>query len=211
MAALGDEARELGPVKAALARLGVLPTLRVLHDRSFPVREGASLVIAFVVAKVPVQMLRMLVYTRGMGLRAAPGARIYKGLELRAADQIEIGAGTVVGFDCILDGRCGLRLGANVNLSSQVAIWTLQHDPQSPDFAAAGAEVVVEDHAWLSFRCTILPGVRVGEGAVVAAGAVVTKDVEPYTVVAGVPARPIGTRTRELRYELARGSRVWFV
>jgi acetyltransferase-like isoleucine patch superfamily enzyme len=201
----------MGTVKAAFGRLGLMPALRVLRDRSFPMREGAALLTAFVVAKLPIQMLRLLVYTRLMGLRAGPGARIYKGLELRAADHIEIGAGTIVGFDCILDGRSGLRLGSNVNLSSQVAIWTLQHDPQSPDFEAAGAEVVVEDHAWLSFRCTILPGVRVGEGAVVAAGAVVTKDVAPYTVVAGIPARQIGIRSRDLRYELAKGSRIWFV
>jgi acetyltransferase-like isoleucine patch superfamily enzyme len=197
-------------VKRLLERLGLMPTLRVLHDRSFPVREGAWLAAGFAVAKLPAQTLRMLFYTRLMGLRADRGVRIYKGLELRAADRVEIGAGTIVGFDCILDGRCGLRLGANVNLSSEVAIWTLQHDHQAADFAAVGAEVVVEDHAWLSFRSTILPGVRVGEGAVVAAGAVVTKDVDPYTVVGGVPARQIGTRPRDLRYDLAQGS-IWFV
>jgi acetyltransferase-like isoleucine patch superfamily enzyme len=211
MAARRDDTRRMGSVKSVLARLGLMPTLRVMHDRSFPMRAGASMVATFVVAKLPMQMLRTFVYTRLMGLRAGPGARIYKGLELRAADQIEIGAGTVVGFDCILDGRCGLRLGDNVNLSSQVAIWTLQHDHQSPDFAAGGAAVVIDDYAWLSFRCTILPGVRVGEGAVVAAGAVVTKDVEPYTVVGGIPASQIGIRSRDLRYDLAKGSHLWFV
>jgi acetyltransferase-like isoleucine patch superfamily enzyme len=200
----------MGPLKRALERLGLMPTMRRLHDRSFPALEGASMLAGFVVAKLPLQTVRMFVYTRLMGLTAGRGVRIYKGLEVRAADQIEIGAGTVVGFDCILDGRCGLRLGANVNLSSEVAIWTLQHDHRSADFAAVGAEVVVEDHAWLSFRSTILPGVRVGEGAVVAAGAVVAKDVEPYTVVGGIPARQIATRPRDLHYDLAQGS-IWFV
>jgi len=54
--------------------------------------------------------------------------------------------------------------------------------------------VVIEDHVWIGMRAIILPGVRIGRGAVVAVGAVVTRDVEPLTVVAGVPARVIGSR-----------------
>jgi maltose O-acetyltransferase len=61
--------------------------------------------------------------------------------------------------------------------------------------------VVIEDHAWLGTRAMVLPGVTVGRGAVVAAGAVVTKDVPPYTIVGGVPARVIGQRTTDLRYQ----------
>ena len=59
---------------------------------------------------------------------------------------------------------------------------------------------MIEDYVWVATRATVLPGVTIGEGAVVAAGAVVTKDVEPYTIVGGVPARSIGVRNRALSY-----------
>lgn len=59
---------------------------------------------------------------------------------------------------------------------------------------------MIEDHAWIGARVIILPGVTVGEGAVVAAGAVVTRSVPPYAVVGGVPAKRIGERNRDLLY-----------
>ena len=76
------------------------------------------------------------------------------------------------------------------------------HDPQSPSFSDQGGEVHIGNRVWIGYRSLIMPGVTIGEGAVVAAGAVVTKDVKPYTVVAGVPAKPISSRTDELTYEL---------
>jgi acetyltransferase-like isoleucine patch superfamily enzyme len=72
--------------------------------------------------------------------------------------------------------------------------------------------VAIGDRAWLSFRCTVLPGVTIGEGAVVAAGAVVTNDVPSYAIVAGVPAHVTGERTpRDLTYELTGTITPWFV
>ncbi|WP_461453691.1 acyltransferase [Mucilaginibacter sp.] len=96
----------------------------------------------------------------------------------------------------------GLTIGNNVNISTQVVIWTLHHDYNSPDFAQAGSPVIIEDYVWLCSRAIILPGVTIGEGAVVAAGAVVTKNVEPYTVVGGVPAKYIAKRNTNLNYDL---------
>ena len=150
-------------------------------------------------------------YLRRRGLRIADNAHLYRWREVRDAHRISIGAGTIVGFWATLDGREGIEIGANVNLSSEVAIWTLQHDPQSPTFASYGGRVVIEDDAWLSFRVTVLPGVRIGRGAVVAAGAVVTQDVAPHTIVGGIPARPIGERTTDLRYRLADSHPLWLV
>ena len=96
----------------------------------------------------------------------------------------------------------GLRIGDNVNISEGVAIFTLEHDPNSLEFASRGAEVRIGNRVFIGARAIILPGVTVGEGAVVAAGAVVTKDVRPFAIVGGVPARSIGNRTRDLTYEL---------
>jgi maltose O-acetyltransferase len=74
-----------------------------------------------------------------------------------------------------------------------------------PNFGCESAPVVIEDFAWISCRTVVLPGTRIGKGAVVAAGAVVTKDVEPYSIVAGVPAKKIGERSRDLNYYLKSG------
>jgi maltose O-acetyltransferase len=72
---------------------------------------------------------------------------------------------------------------------------TLSHDYNVPGFSDLDAgPVTIEDHVWIGSRAMILPGVTVGRGAVVAAGSVVTKDVAPMTVVAGVPAKPVAER-----------------
>jgi acetyltransferase-like isoleucine patch superfamily enzyme len=136
------------------------------------------------------------------GAKIASNALVYHGLWIWSPWKLTIGKSSIVGDHAILDARGGLTLGENVNISTNVAIWTGQHDCQSPDFAYEEAPVRICDRAWLSFRSTILPGVTVGEGAVVAACAVVTKDVSPFTIVAGIPAEVIGTRNRNLGYDL---------
>ncbi|WP_175882077.1 MULTISPECIES: acyltransferase [Burkholderia] len=113
---------------------------------------------------------------------------------------ISIGNNTVVNRYSYLDGRVPLTIGNNVNISHYTLIQTLTHDPQNPDFVCLCKPVVIEDHVWIGARAIISPGVRIGEGAVVGAGSVVTRDVEPYTIVAGNPARFIKERTRDLRY-----------
>ena len=113
---------------------------------------------------------------------------------------ITIGSNSVINRFTYLDGRAPLYIGNNVNVSHYCLIQTLTHDPQNQDFVCLERPVVIEDHVWLGARAVIMPGVTVGEGAVVAAGAIVTKDVKPYTIVAGNPARFISTRVRNLRY-----------
>jgi len=115
-------------------------------------------------------------------------------------DFISIGNNTVINRFTYLDGRVSLTIGNNVNISHYTLIQTLTHDPQNPDFVCLTKPVVIEDHVWIGARSTICPGVRICEGAVVGAGSVVTRDVAPYTIVAGVPARFIKPRSRELRY-----------
>ena len=81
-------------------------------------------------------------------------------------------------------------------------ILTKGHDIDSADFSTKGAPVVIGDYVWLCANVLVLPGVTIGTGAVVLAGSVVTKSVEPYSVVGGNPAQFLRQRTRALDYKL---------
>lgn len=168
-------------------------------------RSGLALSLGRWICNRRTLVLRRFLLRRLVGMHMDRSATIYRGCEIRAPRHIEIGAHSIVGNGCLLDGRRGLRIGDNVNVSSGVWIWTLHHDVNSPDFGVVGAPVTIGDRAWLCSRSTLLPGVTIGDGAVVAAGAVVASDVQPYSIVGGVPAREIGTRSRELAYRLPPG------
>ena len=117
--------------------------------------------------------------------------------------KVFIGKRNVINFGCLFDGRhFAIRTGDDVSIGPEGAILTLGHDPQSESFADRGGDVSIGDKAWIGFRAIILPGLSIGEGAVVAAGAVVTRSVEPFAIVAGVPARKIGERNPRLNYQL---------
>lgn len=136
-------------------------------------------------------------------MKLEKGATIYSGCQIRSPQNIKLGKRSIVGEGALLDGRRGLTIGDDVNISSGAWLWTLHHDYNSPNFEAVGAPIEIGNRAWICSRATILPGVKIGEGAVVAAGAVVVRDVAPYKVVGGVPAREIAQRSAELNYELS--------
>jgi maltose O-acetyltransferase len=116
---------------------------------------------------------------------------------------VVIGNNCVINSRTLLDGRIGrLIIGNNVDIARETNIFTLEHDPNSEDHAMRPGDVIIEDYVWIASRVTILPGIHIGKGAVIAANSVVTKDVEPMTIVAGIPARKIGERTSPLKYNL---------
>ncbi|MEH1965208.1 MAG: acyltransferase [Nostoc sp.] len=117
--------------------------------------------------------------------------------------KIYLGDRNVINFGCLFDGRhYQIQTGCDVSIGPEASILTLGHDPHSPEFADKGGDVIIGDRCWIAYRAIILPGVTIGEGAVVGAGSVVTKDIEPYTVVAGNPARFIKKRSPDLHYTL---------
>lgn len=132
-----------------------------------------------------------------LGMKINKNVRFYQGFHIRNPKGITIEDGVSIGPKVLLDGRKGLKIGRNAVIAYDAIIWTLNHDYNDIHFCGKGGPVEIGAYAWVCCRSIILPGVKIGEGAVVASGAIVTKDVEPYTVVAGIPARMIGKREKK--------------
>jgi maltose O-acetyltransferase len=107
---------------------------------------------------------------------------------------VTVGSDTIIGSNAFLDGRDKLAIGDHVDIASDVMIYNSEHDIHDKYFSSKDGGVIVGDYAFIGPRAIILPGVRLGKGAVVAAGAVVTKNVSEGKIVAGVPAKEIGGR-----------------
>jgi acetyltransferase-like isoleucine patch superfamily enzyme len=146
-----------------------------------------------VISSFPSQTIRILIL-KLFGAEIANNVAIYGGNEYRNPKGLKVGSGSALGHRAILDARQGLTIGENVCFGTEVMIWTLHHDYNNEKFKMIGESVTIEDYVWLCSRCVVLPGVKIGKGAVIAAGAVVTKDVEPFAIMAGVPAKRIGSR-----------------
>jgi maltose O-acetyltransferase len=147
-------------------------------------------------ARIVFRPLRFLIY-RAAGVRLKQ-SNIAAGLFLGGPpSNLTIGHGTSINVDCFFDCLGKVTLGRGVMVGMGVTIVTSDHpvgaDGQ-PEGLPVGRDVVIEDGAWLGARSMILPGVTVGEGAIVSAGAVVTRDCRPLSIYAGVPARLVGHR-----------------
>jgi maltose O-acetyltransferase len=176
------------------------------------IRSIASSLVSYIFNRflmyVPSCHLR-LVFFRLRVAKLGKGVGLLMGVELRNGRNVFIGDRVVINRGVLLDGRGGqLIIGNDVDIAQETNIWTLEHDVHSDAHADKGGPVVIEDHVWIASRATILPGVRIGKGAVVACNAVVTRDVPQLAIVAGVPARIIGKRRSRLDYRLH--FRPWF-
>jgi len=164
-------------------------------------RSDAEMCLLSMIGFLPVHRGRVAVL-RALGAQIDPEAVVYGRFQVRSPKGLVIGRRANIGDRAILDARGGLTIGANANLSTAVEIWTAQHDWNSPDFRYVRKPVIINDRAWLGPRVTVLPGAVIGEGVVVAAGAVVSGELEPFGLYGGVPARRIADRDPALTYEL---------
>ena len=175
----------------------------ILKDCIFKYFNGYIRYMIFQVGLIPSHRIRNFIYINIFLIDKAPNSIIYYGAEIRGTYNLHIGKGTIIGDNAILDARAGITIGENVNFSSNVSIWTFQHDYRDPYFACNEEHVgpvTIGNRVWIGPNVIILRNVTIGEGAVVAAGSVVTKNVPPYTLVGGVPAKVIGERNKNLKY-----------
>jgi acetyltransferase-like isoleucine patch superfamily enzyme len=167
---------------------------------NFVIYSFYLLIINRWITNIPFHFIRMLFFKPLLG-KLGKNNTFLMGVQFRNPRNIFIGDNNIFNSRVLLDGRhAKLTIGNNVDIAQETNIWTLEHDVNSDYHADSGAPVVIEDHVWISSRSTILPGITIGKGAVVAAGAVVTKNVESKHIVGGVPAKTIGLRKSQLLY-----------
>ncbi|MBI5449438.1 acyltransferase [Candidatus Gottesmanbacteria bacterium] len=182
--------------------------------------------LATLTGVIPSHSVRLFLYRHLFRMKIGENTSIHWLARFNKPSGIEIGHNSIIGNDAFLDGRFSrtwkkgelhllgyLRdffspavrpvvIGNNVSIAGEVRIYTMQHDIDDPGFREIGAPVVIDDYVVIGTRVTVLPGVHIGYGAVVASGAVVTHDVEPYSLVGGVPAAHIRYRAKDMRYTL---------
>jgi len=156
------------------------------------------------VGNIPFHSIRKVFYSLS-GVKIGTGSTVHMWANFFQPKNISIGEDTIIGDHAFLDGRNKLKIGNHVDIASSVMIYNSEHDIISEDFHAIDAPVKIEDYVFIGPRVIILPGVKIGKGAIVSAGAVVTKDVQPFKIVGGIPAKEIGERkNKSPNYRLGR-------
>jgi maltose O-acetyltransferase len=152
----------------------------------------------------PSHNIRKLLYRLG-GIKIGKGSAIHMGVKLYDPKNISIGADSIIGEGTVLDGRDILKIGNHVAIASQVMIYNSKHDINNEHFLAISKPVIINDYVFIGPRAIIMPGVTIGRGSIIAAGAVVTKDVSEYSIIGGVPGKRIGERIlKKYKYKLGR-------
>ena len=184
--------------------LSVSQTTQKILNRIYNYWLDFELMLLRWIGHVPFHTVRNFCY-RLSGIKIGRGATFHMWANFFEPKNISIGDGTIIGDHAFLDGRAELTIGKHVDIASSVMIYNSEHDLEKDDFSAKDAPVVIDDYVFIGPRAIILPGVKIGTGAVVAAGAVVTKDVLPFKIVGGVPAKEIGERkNKSPKYRLGR-------
>jgi len=178
--------------------------LRKVFIRLTTIYTEALCFLLRLVGLVPSHLFRRFCYHLA-GIRMGKGSTIHMGARFFNPKGIRLGEGVIIGNDCFLDGRAPLKIGNHADLASEILIYNAKHDINDPHFCPHLQAVEIGEYVFIGPRAIIMPGVKVGRAAIVAAAAVVTKDVPPFTIVAGVPAKKIGERDlKNPNYRLGR-------
>lgn len=160
---------------------------------------GTEYMINDVLPHIPFWKIRKN-YLKLIGVRIGKDSFIMKRCYFMSPWLLHIGNHSHINRECTLDARGGISIGNNVSVSHGVKLITGSHNIQDCNFSVIYDKITIKDYAWLGAGCIILKGITIGKGAVVAAGSVVTKNVEDYTIVGGTPAKKIGIRNKQLTY-----------
>lgn len=161
-----------------------------------------------IIGRIPSLFIRKIIFKYIFNMKISRGTVIQGGCEFRSPWNIEIG-NSIIGNSCILDGRSGIYIGNNVVFGNGVHIWTEQHDVNSPYFAVTKRcrqPVIIKERSWICSDCTILPGIVVENGCVVASRSCVTKNCQSFSIYAGIPAKKISDRNKDLKYTIDKKS-----
>lgn len=168
-----------------------------LNQHIYGLKEGLTWFFTnSIIPRIPSRHIKNFAL-RSLGVNMSRNVKFYNGFSIRDPKKLIIEDGVSIGPKVLLDARCGLTIRRNAVIAYDAVIWTLNHDYNDVHFCGKGAPVEIGAFSWICSRSIILPGIRIGEGAIVASGAIVTKDVEPYAIVAGIPARVIGHREKK--------------
>ena len=142
------------------------------------------------------------IYLRFLRIKIGKISSIIPGFKIYRFSNLKIGSNTVINRNSLIDNRAEVFIGNNVSIAHNCSIYTGGHEINSPYFEFVSKKVEIHDYAVLFANVIVNPGIVIGKGAVIMAGSVVTKDVEPFTIVGGNPAEVIGKRKEGLCYNL---------
>lgn len=152
------------------------------------------------ISHIPSHSIRLFYYRNVMKFEIGKGSSIYMNCKFDSAKGFEMGVNSVINGGCRIDTRGNVKIGSNVSISEDVIILTADHDELFDFIQTRNKNVTIEDYVWIGTRVTILPGVNIAYGAVVAASGTVTKDVASCNLVGGIPAKFIKMRTKNFDY-----------
>ena len=185
------------------------PLLYRMLEKGWYIAYWSMIYAANMTGKIPAHHLRDCLYRTLFHIRLPKSSTIYGGCTFFSPWKMQVGEHSILGDHGFFDAREKIRIGENVNIGKEIRVFTLEHDILSPTFGEKGGQVTIGDWAYIGSRVTILPLVSIGEGAVVASGAVVARDVPPWVMVGGVPARYIRDRPK-VAYTLGEFAKILF-
>lgn len=190
-----------GILKITLDFIGLNKVKFIIYQH---IRGFYLFLINNLILNIPLQSLRLLFF-KILSINNTVNFKIniLKGVRVLNPRNIVFGKNIRINKGVLLDGRgAKIFIGNNVDIAVDSIIWTLSHDPNDDYHSTFAREVIIEDYVWIGAKSIIMPGVKIGKGAVVAAGSVVTKDVASMDIVGGTPAKYIKKRENKLSYTI---------
>ncbi|WP_058301360.1 acyltransferase [Gorillibacterium timonense] len=174
------------------------------REMSKPVKCIYYAVVLFgnvVINKIPSRHLRKWFY-KMLGAKVGKNSVICRRADVLFPKGLCLANNVNIGWFVDLDARGGIYVDHNTNISSHIKLITGSHDVDDPQYTASFKPIIIGHHCWIGTGAIVLQGVTIGDGVVVAAGAVVTKDIPPFEVWGGVPAKFIRKRNNDISYEV---------